>query len=476
VVVTGEAIVRVRGRFTPTERFCDTGDPADLGRVTVDRIPTTEVNRITVSAGKPIREGMLRNIGEKPGQNYWVRYFVETADRTLTFRVPYRDCRNVNGRLGEALGRRFIRDFNYTPDLPQRPRRRPASGRPPLRSSALGWLVKLLAVGIAVGVCWVDIQLTLTGTWRPAPMLPGLLRPICYVPAVLLLYLGFRLSLRTFAPGEHADERNVVLYLRSFADDARTSLQPTSLLARLHGILPNWTDLQKASSWLGMMNPARVIGLFFNLGAGFAEEDYARAVAGVGPLVAIGRPNALLGAPGADRMYVRDTEWQAVVLDYLGRSCAVILQPSASDGIQWEIEQTMAHVPPHKVLFSMVNFYRRPDDYEPFREWLWLTTGVRLPALVPHWSQPCFIDFETDYSPKTQLLCYRSPFLWPIKGNAVDAHQTFARFLAGLEGGQRPAPKAPRNQTLEEVGSVILFLYSPLALWLAAVLGLWPFG
>lgn len=55
----------------------------------------------------------------------------------------------------------------------------------------------------------------------------GLLQNLLYAPSLLLLYVGFRLSLRTFSPGEHRDDRAPILYLRSFADDVRSSLQPT---------------------------------------------------------------------------------------------------------------------------------------------------------------------------------------------------------------------------------------------------------
>jgi hypothetical protein len=534
VVITPREILLVRGRFEPTEHFCDTGDPMDLGRVRVRSVPFSDVKQIIAD-----RRGLL---GES---KHWVRYVVESAGHKLSFRVPYRDCRNVNGRLAEAVGARFVRNLErvtplhewlflfagsilfsgfvllpavflfgndrfgvlplvlggwavlttlwwglmvrarlrdaYSAARPDRPsrsrRRRPASGRRPFRSRAVGWIVKLFAVAYAAGIWWMDTHLmpaVLQG-WHYSPV-RSLVPPMLYAPAVLLMYVGIRLSVRTFAAGTHSDESKVVLYLRSFADDARSSLQPRSLLAALHGIFPDWTNLREGWNWFHMMRPVRMIRLFFNIGAGFAEENYARAMGGIGRLVAIGRPNELIGVPGADRMYVRDPEWQAVVLDYLGRARAVILQPSGSDGVRWEIEQTMVLVPPHKVLLSMLNFYRRPDDYEGFREWLWLTTGVRLPAQVPHLDRPCFIDLEPDYTPETQLLCYRSPFLWPITGDTVAARRTFARFLAGLDGEQRPPPAVPRSQTIEGIGSLILFVFIPLALVIAAASGIWLFN
>src|SRR6266849_1054520 len=101
VAVMADRIVRVRGRFRPTERFCDTGDPADLGRVNILSIPFAEVQGICTC-----RRGLL---GEG---RHWVRYSVETIERNVGFRVPYRDCRNVNGRLAEALGPRFVRNLD----------------------------------------------------------------------------------------------------------------------------------------------------------------------------------------------------------------------------------------------------------------------------------------------------------------------------------------------------------------------------
>lgn len=153
-------------------------------------------------------------------------------------------------------------------------------------------------------------------------------------------------------------------------------------------------------------------------------------------MVAIGRPNELLVAPGAERMYVRDSDWQATVLGYIRASCGIIVQPSGSDGVRWEVEKVFALGDIHKVLLSMVNFYGRSNDYEGFRDWFRGISGIALPACLPYLDQPCLIELDRNGTPHVQLVCYRPIYLWLLTGNAVDVRRTFSAFVQKISRRQ----------------------------------------
>jgi hypothetical protein len=153
--------------------------------------------------------------------------------------------------------------------------------------------------------------------------------------------------------------------------DDRTTIQPKSWLARFHGLAPNFGKQGKVRSiyqFAGAFYPVRWFRWFLGCPAETVEETLAKGVDHVGPLVAIGQPGERYITSGADQTYVSDDRWQDVVQSYLGRSFGVILQPSLTDGVLWEIEQTCRSVPRHRVLFSLVNFQGRPNAYED----LWL--------------------------------------------------------------------------------------------------------
>jgi membrane fusion protein (multidrug efflux system) len=153
-------------------------------------------------------------------------------------------------------------------------------------------------------------------------------------------------------------------------------------------------------------------------------------------------------------MYVPDKEWQQVVLDYLGKFQAVVLQPAQTNGVRWEIEQVFSRVPRHQILLSMVNFKNRPNLYEEFRSWMLRTHHVALPLSLPFQDMPACIYFEAAGTVQAQPICYRSPLLWSLVGNAVDGRKTFNPFIRGLHGGLREPPNRPRKSPLQAALSI----------------------
>jgi len=117
--------------------------------------------------------------------------------------------------------------------------------------------------------------------------------------------VGRRLNLR------HRNEiilkdKPPVLLLRSFTDDV-AGISPNALIPRL------------------VRRRKRL------------EETIGEQLTGAGPFVAIGRPGERLPQLGANRLYLGDSEWQAVVESYIARSDLIIMIAGKTHWVKWEL-------------------------------------------------------------------------------------------------------------------------------------------
>ena len=71
------------------------------------------------------------------------------------------------------------------------------------------------------------------------------------------------------------------------------------------------------------------------------EETIGEQLTGAGPFVAIGRPGEQLPQLGASRLYVGDSEWQAVVQSYIAQSDLVIVIAGKTHWVQWELANVL---------------------------------------------------------------------------------------------------------------------------------------
>jgi len=473
-----------------------------------------------------IREIRVKRVGFITASSWWNRFEVVTDRKTRRFRIPDREVPHVVQALREVAGDRFReapsrrlsagefamigigivallqvalgwayfgprfggfgflllffaglfplatlwekRRSEYQPPRPPRKKRRRASGRRPFRSPVLGWSLKAIGLGYILFIFFSDIPSRVVDQKNPNYSGVGLV----YLPGIAALALGSRLCIRTFEPRRHPDPRRPVLFLRAFDDDGQRTFQPTSWLAVFHGIF-SYAKMLKSNLFAVSIHPTKLVKTLLNVETYSAEELLASGFRRCGPFVAIGRPGERLATSGADRMYVLDAEWQKVVLDYLGTSQAVILQPANTDGVQWEIEQVFARVPRDVVLLSMLNFKDRPNLYEEFRAWIAREHGIHLAVDLPFQDTPSFVYFEGDGSPRYQPLCYRSPLTWSFVGNAVDTESTFHTFIQGLDGEQREEPRTPNRYFGDGPMSVVLvgILVFGLSLWWGWVVG-----
>jgi hypothetical protein len=349
----------------------------------------------------------------------------------------------------------------YRPAAPApRVRRGPATGRAPFRSAALGWSLKLVA---AIYMVFLFASPTVDRRYQEiaveiSPFAAAATWSLMLFPCGAIMFEGHRLTGRVFLPGSHGDQRRPFLFLRAFDDDDRRTIQPRGWLARLHGIPPDFGKKHRRwSAWryglqvASNLHPARWFRLLLGRPADTAEELIALGVTGVGPLVAIGEPQERAVTSGADRMYVSDDRWQEIVLQYLELAQGVILQPSLTDGVLWEIDRTFATTPRHRVLLSLVNYEDRPNEYEVLWLHLWEQHKVRLPRSVPYRNRPCFAFFTSDGSAYAQPVVYLAPPSWPLRGNAVDITTTLAPYLSGLNGDSSAGPIERRSPSAGDV-------------------------
>jgi len=114
------------------------------------------------------------------------------------------------------------------------------------------------------------------------------------------------------------DPRPPVLYLRSFRDDG------VSLAA------------QQGGAWRRRLMTALQLPA--------PEEQMARILSRIGPLVAIGKPGEALPELGAARLYVAHDRWQHKVSELMQRAALVVVRVGTSPGVLWEIEQALQHL------------------------------------------------------------------------------------------------------------------------------------
>ncbi len=143
------------------------------------------------------------------------------------------------------------------------------------------------------------------------------------------------------------DSRPPVLYLRSFADDTITA-----------------AGVSSGAAWRGLAVKTE-------------EEQLAKVLSAIGPIVAVGKPGEELPGLGAHRIYLRGEEWKERVAELMRGAALVVLRPGNTPSVWWEISQVMTHVPHERRLLVL------PFDstqYADFQQELQATCGVKLPS------------------------------------------------------------------------------------------------
>lgn len=132
------------------------------------------------------------------------------------------------------------------------------------------------------------------------------------------------------------ERRAPILFLRSFADDEIHVERSLSLLTG--GRIPLECPLLDPKFWGRMVR---------------YEEIIAKALWEIGPVVAIGAPSEEIPQLGAIRSYYADTSWQSKVTELMHRARLILMIPSGSRSVQWEIETLRQSGLMKKVIFML---------------------------------------------------------------------------------------------------------------------------
>lgn len=163
---------------------------------------------------------------------------------------------------------------------------------------------------------------------------------------------GRQLQAKAMARFVRQDTRRPVLFFRSFGSER-------SLLR---------------SVLLGVFVPSWYFEFFYT-----EEEQLAEALSGIGPFVAIGKPGETLPKLGAIRIYARNEAWQQVVTDKLTEARLVVVQAGTSEGLWWEISESLRSCSPSQVLLYFLRMPRK--HYNAFADRLQLEHGIVLPKV-----------------------------------------------------------------------------------------------
>ena len=262
----------------------------------------------------------------------------------------------------------------------------------------------------------------------------GGIQILLLMPSVLLIYVGYRAGQRSAPELLESDQRQPIVYLRSFKDDGHGSFNHDDYATSLLGLgVPNWL------AGLGPFansNPIRLLRLCFSRGSDTAEEQLAGYLGQEGPFVAIGEPGEGLPTGGAARDYVSHEVWKERVGGWIQRARFLVIQPGETNGIWWEIDRTLSLRRPQEVLFCLLALRDRQHEYECFAIEMRKRTGVHFPMVLGTNAFMWIRDGRAHY----RQLTLASPFAWPVRGCVADFRETLADFLNPPHGTNGSLP------------------------------------
>lgn len=315
------------------------------------------------------------------------------------------------------------------------------SHRKPFRSMPIAIFLKIAGASV-----FILTFLLLKENYLPAffqdwivyvgPFFKGFLIAFGYLLVGLILNLSLAFANRNPKAVRPNDARPPILYLRSFLDDRETTFQPGTWLSYFLGVDPPYYQLSKyrfipdslfyrvqkiVFKYVYNNHPIRMLRLILGWPVDTSEQQLELYFRKKGPFVAIGKPGERIITSGANRMYVTNEEWQNVILEYLHKSQLVVLQPSSTEGIWWEINQSLNIVEPGRFFLCMVNYQGHQNFYEDFRLRIENAKAeIKLPRFTGNTQKICFFRFNAAWTPELLRLTYKSFIYWPFQGNAAD--------------------------------------------------------
>lgn len=132
----------------------------------------------------------------------------------------------------------------------------------------------------------------------------------------------------------------------------------------------------------------------------------------IGPMIALADPTITGPLSGAHRERVTDEEWKNKVLDYMRMAALIILMPSHSPGVLWEIEQIIKNGYLGKTIFYMqiglINeTIMQKAQYNIFRR----NTSYLFPKPLPEYSSSKkYLHFDDAKNPVQYAQLIQIPF------------------------------------------------------------------
>jgi hypothetical protein len=278
--------------------------------------------------------------------------------------------------------------------------------------------------------------------------------PWFFFYGIIGLILSVSYSLAQRNPNKkRKGNKKPILYLRSFADDRETTLNKRSWLSTFMGVSPPYYFLEQYElgerTWINRFakrlirffyrfHPLFLFRLMFGNPKETSEQQLGSFLKRYGFFVAIGKPGEKIVTTGASRMYVTNEEWQQTVLDTMKESAFVVLQPSRTKGIWWEVEQVFKKEAPEKILLSMVNYHGFQDDYETFRLRMESLFPVRpaWPRSIGNEPLVSFIGFNGNWEPQVYYLKNYWAISWPFRGSTANLKQTLKPFIHSVSNSK----------------------------------------
>lgn len=218
----------------------------------------------------------------------------------------------------------------------------------------------------------------------------NLIGPLFYGAAGgLCLATAKRISVRLNLAMQAADPRAPVIYLRSFHIDKRLARRPLAI--------------------------GRVVSFHTE------EEQLVEALCELGPVIAIGKPGEKLPRLGAQRIYVDDGEWQQQILSWFARATLVVVHvpPKPTEGLAWEIEQSLRVVPLDRLVFLVS---RNLDSFSWLNRKLqdrgFSADRIKWPRRAPYGSRIAgivhFVDLQAEFRALVRPPFLNRPLLSPL--------------------------------------------------------------
>ena len=251
------------------------------------------------------------------------------------------------------------------------------------------------------------------------------------------------------------DEREPILYLRSFVSDS------------LAGKSENDDLLAKFLS----------LGYPQNLNS--EEEQLSYAIKKYGPFIAIGNPNDSLPQIGASRIYTENDKWKDVVTDLIKTSQLIILRLGVTPSFWWEVDVVFKNKKPEKIIFLLPE---SSDKYYEFKEEFEKRFSQKLPShynpgLIGGQSFSAILVYNQNWEPRI-LYCIDKTSM-SFRNTVKEEFDTILRYVfnrynegwnfKGFEE-ERAKPRRTLMATIQLIGGILIFSFIITAI-IAAIVG-----